>query len=87
MPYDLKKDGKCWVVTGPKGKVTAKCSTKKDAEAQIRLLMDKKSAKKGGMIKLSQPVMNQQSLIHAALSVLPLSQPALNTYSKFSGQK
>lgn len=93
MVFKIEKDGKCYKVIGKRGKIHAKCSTKKDAEAQVRLLEGvdsgkwKPTGKKGGMIKLSQPVMNQQPLLYAALSVLPLSQPALNTYSKFSGLK
>ena len=40
MPYVLKKiSPKCYaVVNSLTGKITAKCSTKKDAMAQIRLL-------------------------------------------------
>ena len=38
MPLRVEKDGKCWKVLGPRGKVHATCATKKNAMAQFSLL-------------------------------------------------
>lgn len=47
MPYELKqKTPKCWeVVNTETGKIHAKCATKKNAEAQLRLLRGVESGK------------------------------------------
>lgn len=50
MPYLLIKTNKCWKVANAEtGKLHAKCTTQKKAEAQLRLLTDYES-KKGGAI-------------------------------------
>lgn len=39
MPYEMQKEGKCWrVLNTETGEEHAKCTTKKKAEAQLRLL-------------------------------------------------
>jgi hypothetical protein len=38
MPLTIVKEGKCYSVKGPRGKVYATCTTKRNAEAQWRLL-------------------------------------------------
>jgi hypothetical protein len=51
MPYEVVRvSPRCWQVINTKTKkVKAKCSTKKNAEAQVRLLMDLEQGKtKGG---------------------------------------
>ena len=48
MPYDIVKEGRCWMVINKKSKkVYAKCTTKKNAQAQLRILEEAKM-KKGG---------------------------------------
>jgi hypothetical protein len=84
--YKIKKEGKCYQVIGKRNKIHAKCSLKRDAEAQIRLL-EQIDSKKGGMLSLSPPEPSQHDLIYNAIALLPLSQPALNTYSKIPGTK
>lgn len=92
--YKIVKEGKCYKVVGKRGKIHAECTSLKKAEAQVRLLEGvdsgkwKPTGKKGGMIQLSPPqTSSQHQLVYNAIALLPLSQPSLNTYSKFSGAK
>jgi len=49
MPYDIVKEGRCWMVINKKSKkVHAKCTTKKNAQAQLRILEDAKMSKGKG---------------------------------------
>ena len=44
MPYDVRKNGRCWeVVNTDTGEVKAQCTSKQKAQAQVRILEEEDS--------------------------------------------
>jgi len=88
MPYDIVKEGRCWMVINKRSKkVHAKCTTKKNATAQLRILEEAKVKKGGKCMGLCEGEGTKGGAVYGAYLVPPEDDPNLNRKVEYTTGK